>query len=206
MGRWPATIVVACSMVLGLGAALVTQDETPAASPSAQNTQSTRLRGWVITLVLGGFEDSSSGGPPRFVPPNQYSFTPAETKALADLKGFLPYKTYRPLDTAWVIGLNGPHLFLRGLAGQKHEFYMHATPVNLVNPTVMSVDPLRLWDVAPADPHLAPTILIDTALKIDVGETVVVGTSRLDVERALILLVTAAPMKASGPEGNTGSR
>ena len=56
---------------------------------------------------------------------------------------------------------------------------------------------LRLWDVQPADPHIGPAALIDTSFKIDVGETVVVGTSRLDGGRALILLVTAAPREPS---------
>jgi hypothetical protein len=27
------------------------------------------------------------------------------------LKGFLPYKSYRLLDTVWVIGPNGPHQY-----------------------------------------------------------------------------------------------
>jgi len=83
---------------------------------------------------------------------------------------------------------------------------MHLTPVNLVNPTVMTVDTLRLWDVAPADPQKGAALLIETTFNIEVGETVVVGTSRLDDARALILLVTAAPIQASGAEGNTGSR
>jgi hypothetical protein len=189
MGRWPATAVTAFSVVLGLSAALVAQVATPAASPNPQNT---RLRGFVITLVLGEIQGSSSG-----------TFTPAEAKALADLKGFLPYKAYRPLDTAWVIGLNGPHLLLRGVDGQKHEFYMYSTQVS---PTFMSVDLLRLWDAAPADPRSATAVLIDATFKIHVDETVVVGTSRLDGGRALILLVTAAPIQASGSEGSAGSR
>jgi len=200
MGRWPAIIVVSCSTALGLGAALIAQEGTPAAPPSTQNAQSTRLRGFVITLVLGDSQDSSSGGPPRLVPPDLHSFTPAETKALADLKGFLPYKTYQPLDTAWVIGLNGPHLFLSGVDGQKHEFSMHSTQLN---PTLMSVDMLKLWDVPPADRQKMVAVLIHTTFQIDVGETVVVGTSRLDGARALILLVTAAPIPPQGSQGNS---
>jgi hypothetical protein len=183
MAQRLAAIALASSVVLGVVPALVAQQGTPTATRSAQNT---RLRGFVITLALGDIQGSSSG-----------SFTPAEDKALADLKGFLPYKTYRSLDTAWVIGLNGSHVMLRGEDGQKHELSMLSTQVN---PSFMSVDMLRLWDVPPADPQKAPAVLIDTTFKVNVGETVVVGTSRLDGGRALILLVTAAPRQDSGSE------
>jgi hypothetical protein len=149
--------------------------------------------------VLGDLQ-----GPPdrplRWTPPPAGSFTPGEKKALEDIKNFLPYKAYRPIDSAYVIGLNGPHLFLKDWDGQKHELFMHVTPVNLANPTVFTVDALRFWDVAPSDPQKAPALLIDTWFKIDLGETVVVGTSRLDGGRALILLVTAAPTEASGSD------
>jgi hypothetical protein len=38
-----------------------------------------------------------------------------------------------------------------------------------------------------------PTFLIDTSFEMELGETVVVGTSRLDGNRALLLLVTSVP-------------
>src|ERR1700686_3752485 len=128
MRRMPAAMVLAISMVLGLDAVLVAQEGT---REGAQALENSRLRGFGITLVLGDIQGSSSG-----------TFTPAAAKALADLKDFLPYKAYRPLDEAWIIGLNGPHLFLRGVDGQKHEFFMRST---VVSPTVTSVDLLRLW-------------------------------------------------------------
>lgn len=196
MKRWAVTIPLAFSVVLGLHTATAAQQGPPATTHNGQNTT---LRGFVITLALGDLQGPPSR-PLRWTPPPPtVSLTPAETKALADLKGFLPYKTYRPLDTAWVIGQSVPHLFLRGEDGQKHEFAMGSTQLN---PSYLSVDFLRLWDVQPADEKQAATLLIDTSFKIEVGETVVVGTSRLDGGRALILLVTAAARQVSDSQSN----
>ena len=68
----------------------------------------------------------------------------------------------------------------------------------VVSAKVTKVDMLRLWDASQQNVKGIPgsqprPILIDTSFKIDVGETVVVGTSRLAGEQALILLVTAVP-------------
>jgi hypothetical protein len=142
------------------------------------------LKGFAISLVLGDVQSGSSE-----------VLTPGAEKALADMKGFLPYKTYRTLDTAYQIGLNGPHLQLKGVDGQKHEFFMRST---VVSPTVIKVDLLRLWDVPGVDSRNSssgPNVLIDTSFKLDLGETVVVGTSRLDGGRALLVVLTAVEDK-----------
>src|SRR5215471_19209012 len=96
--------------------------------------EESKLRGFIVTLALGEVEGGKTAG----------TFTAAATKALADLKDFLPYKSYRLLDTVWTLGLNGPHQFLRGADGEKHEFFMRST---LVSATDVKVDTLRLWDV-----------------------------------------------------------
>jgi hypothetical protein len=178
MRRW-LTAVVLISLVGGLmqPIALAGQQSPPRTQTTLDDS---KLRGFAITLALGEIESGRSTG----------TFTPAATKALADLKDFLPYKSYRPLDTVWIIGLNGPHQFLRGTDGQKHELYMHST---FVSPAAVRVDMLRLWDATASEPKSSTPILIDTAFNLNVGETVAVGTSRIDSGRGLILLVTAAP-------------
>lgn len=184
MRRWPVALCFVMSVFVLTSVALNAQTDAPDGQAPALNLS--RLRGFVITLALGDVQPGSSQG----------TFTPAATKALADMKDFLPYKSYRPLDTIWLIGLSWPHQTLAGVDGQKHELYMRAL---VVSPTILKVDMLRLWDAAPAAPQKTPTptltntsLLIDTSFTINVGETVVVGTSRLDGGRALILLVTAA--------------
>jgi hypothetical protein len=62
----------------------------------------------------------------------------------------------------------------------------------LLSPSAVKVDMLRLWDVASSDPKHSPEVLIDTNFNLKVGETIVVGTSRIDSDRGFILLVTAA--------------
>src|SRR5262249_32958098 len=137
-----------------------------------------RLKAFTVTLVLGDTQTGASD-----------SLSPAATKALADLKDFLPYKRYRLLDTLPIIGWGGPNQILRTPEGQKYEFGWRGEDLN---EKTTQVDLLRLWEV-PATPTAKGNynLLIDTAFKIDVGETVVVGTSRLDGQKALILLVSA---------------
>jgi hypothetical protein len=147
-----------------------------AAAPP-MSVEDSQLRGFKISLALGEMEQKPPTG----------DFTVGAEKALADVKGFLPYKSYRLLDTITVFGLSGPHQFLQGPDGQKHEFFMRAT---LVSASAVKVDMLRLWDVA--DSKGGAATLIDTDFNIKVGETVVVGTSRIDSTKGLILLVTAA--------------
>ncbi len=183
MRRW--LTIVALLVVIGCPAT-PWQRVHAQTQPRSVSPEDSKLRGFVVTLVLGEVEGGKTGG----------TFTPAATKALADLKDFLPYKSYRLLDTVWMLGLNGPHQFLRGPDGEKHEFAMRSI---LVSATQMKVDMLRLWDVPPKESEWMPPgmnpapLVIDTEFTLSVGETVVVGTSRLDSTRGLILLVTAAP-------------
>lgn len=134
---------------------------------------------FVITLALGDVEPGPAG-----------TFTPEATRALSDMKGFLPYKRYTPLDTVYLIGLGGPVEKLRGVDGN-HQLLIRGTRLS---PTSIKVDSLRLTGVWPVPPEMKDryrSVLIDTSFMIADGETVVVGTSRLDGNRALILLVTA---------------
>ena len=176
------TIVAAAVTMTGVPAFAAGQQQTGQQQGGQQQSAQTPvppsandLRKFVVTLALGETESGQAG-----------TFTPAATKALADMKGFLPYKTYKPLDTVYIIGLGGPHLQLKGLNGQTHEFFMRG---QLVSPTAIGVPTLRLWDTP--SPGKATDLLIDASFKIDLGETVVVGTSRLDGNRALLLLVTS---------------
>jgi hypothetical protein len=179
MRRWRLAVVFVF-LAGGLTRPMWAASQQPPQNPNQISLEDSLLRGFTVTLALGEIEGGRSSG----------TFTPAATKALADLKDFLPYKSYRPLDTVWMLGLNGPHQFLLGQDGQKHEFYMRST---LISPVAIKVDMLRLWDVVPAGSRAAgPAALIDTSFNLKVGETVAVGTSRIDSNRGLILLVTAA--------------
>jgi hypothetical protein len=211
------------------------------------------VQGFSIVLVLGDLQ----GGPtPDNIPP-------AARAALGDLKDFLPYKSYRVLDTAWILG-STTQLFraksrLRGADDQTYEVNLTSSPVGAPAPPSLqmkfvmqdrSSDTFGTSDAAhkeaqmktevmqltaaraalekslqSSDPSESPderrqrqaairdkmrdiTIsidtmqnqlqsvtagqtLIDTSFNMRLGETVVVGTSRVRGDKALIALLTA---------------
>ena len=63
-----------------------------ATAASAQSTQ----RGFSVVLLLGETQSTTAGDG---LPP-----APTLRKALSDVKDFLPYKSYRVLDTQWLRG------------------------------------------------------------------------------------------------------
>jgi hypothetical protein len=241
-------------MVMVLGAL------APAAA-SAQSAQSgtpkpTAPQGFSVVLLLGDMQGGSS----------QDNVPAAARKALADLKDFLPYKSYRLLDTQWIscCGQSGivsrlrgaddqdydldlspsaapngkwaVHFILRdpasapaassggGFSGALHdkEIYVLTTQrndlerkladlrqkMNDLHPEVVELkaqladvvkrlDVIRLDDLTRRVSTLRDSrrAMIDTSFTMDVGETVVVGTSRLKGEKALIALLTAIPQR-----------
>jgi len=77
-----------------------------AAVAHAQSTQ----RGFSVVLLLGETQSAASG---EALPP-----APALRKALSDVKDFLPYKSYRVLDTQW---LRGGSTRMKGLDDQEYD-------------------------------------------------------------------------------------
>ena len=71
--------------------------------------------GFSVVLVLG---DMQGGGTPDNVPP-------AARKALADMKDFLPYKSYRLLDSAWILGSGNVSTRLRGADDQEYALNLN---------------------------------------------------------------------------------
>ena len=105
-------------------------------------------RGFNVVLLLGDMQGADA----------QDSIPVAARKALSDMKDFLPYKSYRLLDTQWIIGgTSGPALTrLRGADEQEYELELRASP--LLTPGTAALDPraisvrfvLRDGDVAGA--------------------------------------------------------
>ncbi|HVT61131.1 MAG TPA: hypothetical protein VHR45_22395 [Thermoanaerobaculia bacterium] len=160
---------------------------------SAPRTQSFQL-----TLLIG---DSRGDGPPPELPK-------AAQKALEDMRDFLPFKHFQLLDMAWMRTTRSADARLVGAEGRPYqvqlsfrrvgdpaakellmeEFRIHEEPGSLPAP-----EPARAGAPAAAAPR-PPERLINTSFGIHVGETVVVGTSKLDGgDRALVVLLTAVP-------------
>ena len=220
-----------------------------AASAWAQATPP-GLQGFSIVLVLGDVQDGTSDSVP-----------PAARAALGDLKDFLPYRSYRLLDTAWLLASSTTREAvtsrLRGPDEQDYTVVLDRgtglTPTSLQMRFAMSEAGDRVEDAAHRDAQLKAELLqlaashaalesqmrktsdpgeqaalrqrigevemavetrrrqasyapggatlIDTSFMMSLGETVVVGTSRMrGGNKALIVLLTAATKGAKPRE------
>jgi hypothetical protein len=272
--------VLSCSI---MQAAVAAQQQAPPGrttpAPAARSESRWVTQGFSVVLVLADLQASTA---PDDMPP-------AARRALADMKDFLPYKSYKLLDAAWILGqgTSGTVTRLRGLEAQEYELRMSTqlTPVTATRsfggsadaqsgrPTMSSSGGVfvrfslsetgsseheqleaavaeeqrravetrvkeeraveivkleaelkaaeqqkneakakeirqalaRARNRAERGPQQSRSIarrhggpIIDTSFNMDVGETVVVGTSRLQGNsRALIALLTAVPVKGS---------
>jgi hypothetical protein len=133
-------------------------------------------------------------------------------KALDDLRDFLPYKSYRVVDAALVRGTDEAHAGLTGPNGTKYQAGMTFRP-EIVGaggsgaPSAYLIDRFELRQEpsmevvekearrkGPAVAPMAPESNLTASFRIARGETVVVGSSRLDGgDEALIVLLTAVP-------------
>lgn len=139
---------------------------------------SVSLRKFVFTLVLGDMQTTPGS-----------TFTPAASKALADLKDFLPYKRYTLLDTIYQFGPNVQGIQMKGIDDAlKYDLITQGMPSTVPGKTSM-----RLQVRARGGEERPPAWVIETSFEIELGETVVVGTSRIDGNRALLMLVTSVP-------------
>jgi hypothetical protein len=216
-------------------------------------TASQGTQGFNVVLVLG---DLQGGAAPDNIPA-------AARAALGDLKDFLPYKSYRVLDTAWILG-STTQLFraksrLRGADDQIYEVHLTSSPTGApaapslqmkfvmqdsssevfgtseaarkeaqmraellqsqaaraaLEKSAQSIEPNETADerrqrqrairaqIADLTKIIDATqiglesttvgqTLIDTSFNMRLGETVVVGTSRVRGDKALIALLTA---------------
>ena len=187
---------------------------SPWANYALQSEAVSGLKGFSVVLVEGDIRGAA---------PND-SVPAAAAKALADLKDFLPYKSYRLIDTQWTLGSNRVSSRLRGAEGQEYDLTLSTAGAAFQFATtrsrsldsasdskgsvVVSTFVLRHAGavpdraaaliskglMSPSSPEgraARAASLIDTSFRMDIGETVVVGTSRLQGDKALIVLLTA---------------
>jgi hypothetical protein len=152
----------------------------------ADAQQPKQVQGFSVLLLLGETQGTTQ--------PENIS-APAR-KALADIRDFLPYKSFRVLDTVWVAGseVGNNSGTARGLDDQAYHFILQT---NSKVPGAKSGTPeatlgtARFVLQAEGLSGFPPTNVLDNRFNINAGETVVVGTSRIQGERALIVLLTA---------------
>jgi hypothetical protein len=140
-------------------------------------------------------------GPTAFenVPPNAQ-------KALKDVQEFLPYKSYRLLDLAWLRSSGSAEAQLSGLEGQTLSAALRfraldesgeleirrfvVVPHRELTYRLQPGKDAGGFSAAPAP--VRP--LLESSFGMRAGETVVVGTAKLDgPTKALVVLLTALP-------------
>jgi hypothetical protein len=180
--------LAAIALAIGTTNATLVQAQAPKTSVGVQVQEPRRVQGFSLLLLLG--ETQGTGQPDSISAPAR--------KALADIKDFLPYKAYRVLDTQWVAGSdNGiSNGGLRGLDDQNYQFVLRTfSPNPVAKPGTpdgaLTRAQFRLVFSRPAGDKVDTTTVLDNSFNITAGETVVVGTSRVQGERALVVLLTA---------------
>jgi hypothetical protein len=143
-------------------------------------------------------------------------------KALQDLRDFLPYKSYEMLGTAWFQATQGDMVQgqLAGSEDQTYEYRFRFHKAGIDEQKELFVDFFNL-EKGPGTPRPAPAAareeggqpgiappasrvqrVIATTFGLGVGETVVVGTSKIEGSGdALVVLLSAIPDSNSKREG-----
>lgn len=188
----PTVALTAAALLLGALAA------PAAASPPERHTHLIQ-----ISLLLA----SKSG-------PSDLADLPANTRtAIEDIRQFLPFKSYQLLDTGLVRTFRNAHTKLRGPGGSEFTAAIHlrpnAPPGKVMVNTFELIEKLRYdspWrppaaasdggkeGEAPSAPKPSTQRVMSSSFSADVGQTVVVGSSRLNGgDQALVVLFTALP-------------
>jgi hypothetical protein len=116
-------------------------------------------QGFSIVLLLGDMQGPST----------QEELPPAAARALADMKDFLPYKSYRLLDTQWTLCCSGSSAAmtrLRGVEDQEYELELKgaADPAGYLNVRFFLREPADALSQALADKQAKLTELEKRAL------------------------------------------
>ena len=239
---WPAGIA---AQQEGVAAAKAQRGGRPT---PIERSSSLAPQGFSVVLVLGEMQGTS---PADNVPP-------AARKALADMKDFLPYKSYRLLDTQWTLCCGHSAISTRLRGPDEQDYDLELDPKESSSPGKWNVrftlrdsianvargespiaerttaltaqraeleQKIRTLKERYSDNHpevqqlrvqlaalerqmsqvrneetmkryriagpMGRRAMIDTSFTMDIGETVVVGTSRLKGDKALIALLTA---------------
>ena len=148
-----------------------------------------------IVLLVGMKEGTSE---PQHIPENTAS-------ALKDIETFLPYRSYQHIDTSLIRTNGDARGELKGIGDRDYHFNISFNTESGKDGDRLAFRVFRIGEnpVVPrppggkGDPQAAPRAprdVISTSFTVDVGETIVVGTSKLDGgDRALLVLLTVIP-------------
>jgi hypothetical protein len=137
--------------------------------------------------------------------PSSTSNIPRNTiQTLKDVETFLPYKSYQLLDTSLIRSDGHASSVLHGPSGRKFHLSLGFRTEQGEKGERLSFQQFRI-DAPPVpprapggEPGLAPPApsgpILSSSFTVDVGETIVVGTSKLNGgDQALLVLLTVIP-------------
>jgi hypothetical protein len=115
-GQRSLTVAVS-ALLLFAGTALA---QPPGATPPPASSSRAVTQGFSVVLVLADLQGTAT----------QDDVPPAARRALADMKDFLPYKSYKLIDAAWILGhgSGGTVTRLRGPEDQDYELRLYTNP------------------------------------------------------------------------------
>jgi hypothetical protein len=166
-------------LCLAVPALSLSQEKPRPAAPSPDNL----FGGFYLVLLTA---DNKPGPPVEGV-------TPAVLKALKDVQQFLPYKTYRLVDTILVRGSFGGDTRISAPDG---DYFNVSIKTTFFGERRGRIDFQLLSRFTSSTEQSSQPILRST-FDITLGETVVAGTSRLAGDAsALVAVLTALPESA----------
>jgi len=180
-----ATLVMFAGFLEAQGAKpTVPQPNTPPPNTQPPVSLSVPIRGFNLVLLVAE---------PQGAIPTE-GLSAQARKALLDVREFLPYKGFRVIDAQWVSGTgqgtsrisgrlrapeNGVYDFILNLRPRQDE------PSRLVLGVAITL-------ISPMTAVSSQRVILDTSFNMRPDETVVAGTSYLQGDQALVLLLTAA--------------
>lgn len=170
-----------CAMVVGA-------QETPAPTPRARGGEQM----FHVSLLIADSEPAKAA--PQDLPKGVQ-------KAIADIRDFLPFKSYRIIDSALVRADGRGRVLLNGPNGERYTASLDYHELDTKGSFLF--DQFALTKQPEAKPNAqplprgyapqAPEQPLVSSFRISRGETVVVGSSTLGAGKALIVVLTAMP-------------
>jgi hypothetical protein len=147
----------------------------------------------VFQVVLLAASNQPGGAAPEL--------PPGAEKALADIRGLLPYKNYTQLDSALLRTTSTVEGHLVGRDSRPYKAWLRFRAVGGADSKELFVDQFELTEETSLPPAKSENKarrdqreLIATSFNLKQGETIVVGTSKsIEGDEALVLLLTAMP-------------
>lgn len=183
-------LLILLTMLIALPLAAA-DSETPAAQPAPQPVPKAaggRTQLFQVILLRGSTAGSAeTAGLPKNA-----------EKAVQDIRDFLPFKSYKLLDSGLLRLQDLGKTRLEGIPPQQYEISIayRDMPNGKLSVWAFKIVAVKPANATPLPPGVAPEAeraIIDTSFTVDIGETIVVGSSKLGGDQALIVLFTALP-------------